>query len=130
MFSKSASAGTVYVFGNNIDGQLGISSIEDHLKTPTCMDPPVEASRIARVVATKTNSFALTVDGSVLSAGSNENNELGRPGKRSLLSRLDALEAFRITDCACGDGFVMLTLKDGRTIGWGANDLGQLGLGR
>jgi alpha-tubulin suppressor-like RCC1 family protein len=64
-----------------------------------------------------------------LSAGENDNNELGRPGKRSLFNRIDALETFQLIDLAVGDGFVILGNRDGRGIAWGRNDMGQLGIG-
>jgi hypothetical protein len=43
--------------------------------------------------------------------------------------KLEALEAFVCTDVACGDGFFILILSDGRQISWGRNEMGQLGLG-
>ena len=71
----------------------------------------------------------LTVDGSVLCCGENDNNELGRNGKRSVMQRMDAVEAFSIIDMAVGDGFCILLSKDGRMISWGQNSFGQLGCG-
>ena len=34
-----------------------------------------------------------------------------------------------MTDAACGDGFFILILSDGKQISWGRNEMGQLGLG-
>lgn len=68
-------------------------------------------------------------DGSILSCGENDKNELGRIGKRSLLQRVDALEAFQLTDISAGEGFVIMVDKDGRVISWGENSMGQLGIG-
>jgi alpha-tubulin suppressor-like RCC1 family protein len=123
----------VYVFGNNKDGQAGIRSGEESILSPTSVaagsEGLVAAGSFSRVVCNQIATFVLTTDGTLLTAGSNDHNELGRSGKRSLLTRVDALEAFRTTDVALGENFFMLALKDGRTVSWGKNDLGQLGLG-
>ena len=128
--------GNVFVFGNNIDGQAGIKSGDEHILQPVCMqeaaaqsDAHVEASNFARIVCNQRVTFVITTGGILLTAGNNENNELGRTGKRSLFSRVDALELYRVTDIALGEGFAMLVLSDGRTVSWGKNDMGQLGLG-
>jgi alpha-tubulin suppressor-like RCC1 family protein len=126
----------VYVFGNNVDGQAGIACGEEQIVSPLNMrdaasrsDNYLDSSRIARVVCNQKQIFAVTIDGTLLTAGDNEHNELGRSGKRSLLSRVDALEAFRVCDIAVGSCFFILALKDGRCVSWGKNDMGQLGLG-
>ena len=95
--------------------------------------PPISVSvdprTVSRVVTGTKQTFILTIDGSVLCCGENDNNELGRSGKRSVLQRMDAVEAFSIIDLAVGDGFCILLSKDGRMISWGQNSFGQLGCG-
>ena len=131
--TTAATAAAVYVFGCNTDGQAGCKCAEEHLLLPHNIqhtsEGTVEASRFARIVCNQNTTFVLSTDGSVLTAGFNDNNELGRQGKRSVLSRVEALEAFRVCDVALGGNFVILSLKDGRTVSWGKNDMGQLGLG-
>ena len=77
----------------------------------------------------KKQSYLWFKDGSVYSCGENDNNELGRSGKRSIFQRIDAIEAFNITDIAVGDGFRIFVCKDGKLISWGVNSMGQLGCG-
>ena len=89
----------------------------------------ITSTNISRIISSNKQVYIITTDGTLLSAGSNDNNELGRQGKRSLLHRVDALEACTVTDICVGVGFVMCILSDGRQISWGKNDLGQLGLG-
>jgi alpha-tubulin suppressor-like RCC1 family protein len=121
--------GTVFVFGNNVDGNAGIKSGEEQICSPLCIHPQVDAAVFGRIACNQHVTFVITTDGTLLTAGANEKKELGRAGKRSLLSRVDALEAYRVTDVALGEGFALLALKDGRTVSWGKNDMGQLGLG-
>jgi len=124
---------SVFVFGNNVDGNAGIKSADEQIATPASMhalvDGSIEDAIFARIVGNQHVTFVITTDGTLLTAGANDNHELGRAGKRSLLSRVDALEAYRVTDVALGDGFALLALQDGRTVSWGKNDMGQLGLG-
>ena len=127
--AHTRTTGTVFVFGNNVDGNAGIKSGEEQISSPLSIRTQVDAAIFARIVCNQHVTFVITTDGTLLTAGANENNELGRTGKRSLLSRVDALEAYRVTDVALGDGFALLSLRDGRTVSWGKNDMGQLGLG-
>eukprot|EP01035_Chromulina_nebulosa_P028878 gene28878-38190_t len=136
----------VLVFGSNREGQAGVGSGSDDsdcISSPTPIhatdnsqyfpSPPISISidprTVSRVVTGSKQTFMLTVDGSVLCCGENDNNELGRHGKRSVMQRMDAVEAFSIIDLAVGDGFCILLSKDGRMISWGQNSLGQLGCG-
>ena len=119
----------VAVFGNNQEGQTGVGTGEDSLRNPVLLDT-FDPTTVVKMCASLKHTFLLTRDGSVLTCGDNENNELGRSvGKRSVLNRLEALEGFQIVDVALGEGFCILVEKDGRAISWGRNDSGQLGLG-
>lgn len=91
--------------------------------------PSVDPLAVVNIFAGGKQTFLVTIDGSVLSSGENNANELGRHGKRSLLQRIDAVEAFSITHVAIGDGFCILLNKEGKMISWGQNAMGQLGNG-
>jgi alpha-tubulin suppressor-like RCC1 family protein len=65
----------------------------------------------------------------VLSAGNNDNNELCRPGKRSLFQRIELLETFKVIDATLGDGFFHSLTQQGQLLSWGINEYGQLGNG-
>ena len=63
----------------------------------------------------------------VFTCGDNDNGELSRRGKCNVLQRVDALEACCIENASMGDSFFLLTARDSSKIGWGRNDMGQLG---
>lgn len=120
----------ILAFGCNREGQVGLGNGDDIVITPTalCKDQ-IDSSTVLSIVISQKQSFLLTRDGSVLNCGENDNNELGRFGKRSIFRRVDSLEAYTISDIALGDGFTLLLSKDGKLISWGQNSLGQLGSG-
>jgi len=82
-----------------------------------------------KVFCSSKQTYALSSNGEIYSCGSNDSNELGRKGKRSAFNRVDAIEAFKITDFAAGDGFCICLTADGKVIAWGRNEMGQLGNG-
>jgi alpha-tubulin suppressor-like RCC1 family protein len=120
----------IFVFGSNREGQAGIAHQEDCIINPTDMSNcSIDLSRVCRVIATQKQTYFCENDGSVSSCGENDAHELGRAGKRSILLRLDSLEAFQFADIAAGEQFVLLACRDGKVVSWGRNELGQLGLG-
>lgn len=120
----------ILVFGSNREGQAGIASPEEILSRPTRIENSViEASRVTRISVSQKQAYFCESDGAVTSAGDNDNNELGRAGKRSLLTHIDSLEAFQISEVAAGEQFVLMACHDGRVVSWGRNDMGQLGIG-
>lgn len=88
-------------FGNNRSGQLGCSFPEDTSCNPIPLDN-LRDTFIQRITSSLNQTEMITMDGTLLNCGENENNELGRNGKRSLFGRVDALEAFNIIDVAVG----------------------------
>ena len=120
---------SIYVWGSNIDGQCGRPGEDEYFTPQLLPNQDIDPSQVIKVVATLKQTFLLTREGSVYNCGGNDNNELGRGGKRSQLQRLDSLEGFRIVDCAVGDGFSILAAKEGNVLAWGRNESGQLGLG-
>ncbi len=109
-------------------GQCGISYQEDLVVKPTEVNV-VEGDHVLKIVCSQNQTYCLLKNGILVTAGENDQNELGRSGKRSLLSRCDALETFQIVDAAVASNFTTLLSKDGRIISWGVNDMGQLGNG-
>ena len=90
----------MFVAGQNIEGQAGIASgYEQIFSFVPFSSEAIEASKITQIYSNRSQTFVLTDDGSVYSAGANDSGELGRPGKRSLLLKLDSLEAFRCRCC-------------------------------
>jgi alpha-tubulin suppressor-like RCC1 family protein len=121
---------SILVFGSNNCGQAGVANGEDFIPTPVENHLSyLDSSMVSRIIAGQRQSFAILIDGSILSCGENDKGELARQGKRSLFQRVDSLEAYSVVDIACGDGYFLLACNDGKLIGWGNNDLGQLGCG-
>lgn len=116
----------IYIFGSNREGQLGISYGDDCALSPVEVGH-VEGNTVSRVSLNQHQTFIVQDNGVILTAGANDNNELGRSGKRSLLHRVDALETFQVREGSIGTGFFNLLTDDGRLVSWGVNDLGQLG---
>lgn len=89
----------------------------------------VDCSSVSRVSCSRHNTFVILRNGVLLTCGANDNNELGRSGKRSWLHRVDAIETFQARDVSLGDGFATIICDDGKLLSWGKNELGQLGNG-
>lgn len=92
----------MFAFGRNTTGQLGLPGGDDAITVPTPTSLGGSTQALVRIAANATQTDIVTASGLLYTCGDNENNELGRSGKRSLLQRVDAVETFRITDVAVG----------------------------
>ena len=116
-------------FGNNQEGQLGTSTVSE----AECV--PLEISNIildelAHMVLNRKQSVIVNKDGSVYNCGDNDNNELGRSGKRSQFRRIQLLETDSIVDFSLGDnGWSIALANQGGLYSWGVNSMGELGNG-
>lgn len=106
-----------FVFGNNQDGQLGVPCLQDVEKQPLLNDR-LDHVTVRHCTMSLHQSSIITSEGVLLTCGANDQNELGRGGKRSAFSRVDALETFRIRDVCYGTGFCVVILSDGRIMSW------------
>mmetsp|Transcript_6189 Transcript_6189/g.9333 ORF Transcript_6189/g.9333 Transcript_6189/m.9333 type:complete len:1082 (-) Transcript_6189:109-3354(-) len=118
----------IYAMGDNRYGQLGNAYGDDAACHPVAVES-IKNCTVCNFSLTSNQSHIVGLDGVLLNCGENDQNELGRTGKRSLFSRVDALEAFSVCDIAAGNGYCVVALSDGRVMSWGRNDLGQLGNG-
>ena len=76
------------------------------------------------------HSIWLSHDGLVYTAGDNDSGQLGRAGKRAKPFKIDSIEHMPVESTAAGNGFSVLAAKlDGRLMGVGRGDRGQLGMG-
>jgi alpha-tubulin suppressor-like RCC1 family protein len=120
--------GTVWTFGGNMYGQLGISGVTRSLA-------PVQVPGLTDVVAVSAgnySTYALKNDGTLWAWGSNSNGQLGvgksvissstsTPVQVTLLSNVEKISA--------GGSFALAKLADGSVCSWGNNTDGQLGNG-
>jgi alpha-tubulin suppressor-like RCC1 family protein len=115
--------GTVWTWGNNSSGQLGIGST-------TQSNTPVQVSGLSNIIAVAagaSHTVILKNDGTVWAWGNNSNGQLGNgsttqsstPVQVSGLSSVLAVEA--------GDSHTVILKSDGTVWTWGNNSNGQLG---
>lgn len=115
--------GTVWAWGNNGNGQLGIG-------TTTSTNRPTQVSSLSGMTAVacgSQHSLALKDDGTVWAWGCNNYGQLGNGTTTS--TNLPTL-VNGITNAiavAAGDRHSMAILSDGTIVSWGDNNRGQLG---
>jgi len=125
--------GTVWMWGSNIHGQLGLGQEgEDaHMPVPT----PTRVQRVDGIISVVTgrrHTVALARDGGVWAWGANEYGELGLGRKTSGGEGSPVLVRVRgLTDIqaiAAGGGHSLALRRDGTVWAWGANGYGEVGL--
>lgn len=125
------SDGSLYAWGDNSDGRLGIGNTDNQTK-------PVKVTGITGKIKQlltfmdvgRRFIYAITEDGSLYAWGNNYYGQLGvgdevnknRPTKVNLPSKLKEL----ITT----DYSTYAILEDGSLYAWGSNGIGQLGIGK
>lgn len=122
----------VLAMGNNSDGQLGCGVLDDDddkVFEPTSLGT-FESIVVRNCAMSLKHSMWLTADGIVYSAGDNDSGQLGRSGKRTKPFKIESIEHLPVESVAAGNGFTVLAGKlDGRLMGVGRGDRGQLGMG-
>ena len=118
------SNGTVMAWGANESGQLGTGTVNEGSQVPVAVNG---LSGVRAIAAGGNDSFALLSNGTVMSWGDNESDELG-DGTTKLLSdvpiavkRLTGVKAI-----AAGGDFALALLNGGTVQAWGSNQSGQL----
>ncbi|MCM2324393.1 MAG: RCC1 repeat-containing protein, partial [Oligoflexia bacterium] len=115
--------GTLWSFGLNGSGQLGISNL-------TSMNSPVQIGAgvsWSKVAAGLSHSLALRVDGSLWAWGLNSSGQLGLS---DLTQRTSPVQVgVEWAKVAAGSSHALALKTNGTLWSWGANGSGQLGLG-
>lgn len=127
------SEGLIYSWGRNDNRQLGIGS-SGIKSTPQAVNTgsssDLKARQVHAIAAGSEHSLALCDDGTLVGWGNDNDGQLAGRGSgspRSIPAR-GALTGKTIASLSQGTGNYSLVLcTDGSVIGWGANDLGQLG---
>ncbi len=135
--------GSIWCWGNDSSGQLGIPAVSDMTcdGPSACHPVPIKVAglpaKMRQVVAGVNATCALDASGVVWCWGLNDSLQLGRstaPDSPTLgVDRTPAPVPGLppVAQLAFGDGFVCARLKDGSQVYcWGSNDLGTLGNGK
>lgn len=123
--------GTVWGFGSNGDGQLGIGeSSTSSSAVQVKFDD--ENIKIVQVKASGNFSLALDDKGQVWAWGKNNYGQMGQPeafGKSDQLTpiKITIPQNEKITSIAAGKGHILVLSETGIVYGWGLNASSQLG---
>jgi alpha-tubulin suppressor-like RCC1 family protein len=118
------SDGSVWSWGSNADGQLGISSTQS-ASTPQLV--PGISGTITQVATGWFHSLALGSDGSVWAWGDNQYGELGDGSTSQSDTPVQVTGLSGITQIAAGDDWSLALRSDGTVWAWGNNFYNDLG---
>ncbi|MFF0429189.1 RCC1 domain-containing protein [Streptomyces sp. NPDC004520] len=117
--------GTVWTWGRNDEGQLGIG-------TTTARSTPQRVPGLENVVSVKAgcrHALALTADHKVKAWGRGGNGELGNDTTEQSTTPVDVEHLDDVTELFAGPYHNFALLADGSVRAWGGNWAGQLGDG-
>ncbi|KAL0491239.1 hypothetical protein AKO1_009982 [Acrasis kona] len=126
-------SGTVYAFGRNIDGELGLGH-NNNVSTPEVVESLMDKNVIMIDNSNVHHSTALTDNGEIYTWGNNRCGQLGLGDtiNRNVPTCIPEISDKRINCVIAGgsanSGFVFATNELNETYVWGANSHSQLGL--
>lgn len=116
--------GTVWTWGHNGTGQLGIGTKKDS-------DVPLQVAGlkdVTAIAAGRSHTVALKMDGTVWAWGSNYSGQLGNLGSGTSTRPVQAVGLQGIKAIAAGAFHTAALKNDGSVWTWGFNGIGQLGI--
>lgn len=122
------SDGTVWTFGDNTYGQLGVDTGGAPRMQPAAVQGLAD---VIQVAAGSDVSYGLTADGQVYAWGENDRGQLGRgdtdgdahPQPTAIPGVADVVQV------AAANTTALALLSDGTVLAWGRNHAGQAGIG-
>ncbi len=123
---------SIWMWGNNNDGQLGIGSTDQSLvpvQTPGLSGVTAGVSGIVAIAAGSAHTAALMNDGTVWTWGNNSNGQLGIGNTQQSLVAVQVSGMTNAMAVAAGSLHTLVMENDDSVWGWGSNGNGQLGDG-
>lgn len=122
--------GLVFTWGGGKNGRLGHGD-EKIRAQATCVQSFI-GDRTVKLTAGYHNNLVLTERGEVWSWGWGAHGQLGLGDTkdRDQPTVIQELSAERICVLSCGDRHSFAITEEGKVLGWGSNEFGQLGRGR
>lgn len=117
--------GTVWAWGDNSYGQLGIGTMGGTYGTPQ----KVLIDNVTQISARGFSSFALKNDGTVYAWGNGDNGRLGYGGTESQSSPVQVKNLTKVVEIAAGTEGCFALKNDGTVWAWGDNRRGEIGDG-
>lgn len=118
--------GSLWAWGNNNTGQLGLGA----RSTPTKGSPCQVGSETnwAATAAGDRHSLAMKIDGTLWTWGDNSSGQIGSTNAM-VFAPIKIMASTGWLDIAAGEAHSLATSSDGQLWSWGENRSGQLGLG-
>lgn len=124
--------GTVWVWGNGDNGQLGNGIKSDNPHNPVYQITPIQEKgldNIKMVASGESHCIALKDDGTVWAWGDNTNGEVGDSASLRQLTPIKVDGLSNVISIATGGGFSLALKSDGTVWAWGSNTYCQMGNG-
>ena len=119
------SDGTLWAFGDNSGGQLGVTTIPG--TPPVNPTPTLVMSSVKSVAAGDGHSLALKLDGTLWTFGSNNYGQLGNGSSNYTANPTPTQVLSDVIDIAAGGSHNLAVKSDGTLWTFGENAFGQLG---
>ncbi len=114
--------GTLWCWGRNVDGEVGVASPHLEIATPQ----QVDGSTWSFIAATRRHTCGLHTDGSLFCWGSNLSGEVAAPGGGPVTAPQNITGSW--IEVATGEDHTCAIKSDNSLWCWGANTEGQLGV--
>lgn len=120
--------GTIYVWGENENGQLGIPDTENLIPKTF---PHFKKQDMKQINFNLYNGFAQKQDGTYISWGRNTYGEIGDNGNTDVFvpKETEVIRGKQVKKIVNGQYYAVALLEDGSLLSWGRNNYGQLGNG-
>ena len=122
----STSIGSVYCWGNNREGQLGIDATTAELPAPNAV-PGITTA--VGVTAREAHACAWLTDGSMVCWGANHDGQLGDGTQEIRFAPVAVSGLTNVVGASAGPGHVCALHGDGKVSCWGSSYNGQIGTG-